>query len=173
MLPPLRLPPERRAELVEWLNKHGFTRFVTLATNDPSLSSVAEAIRASTPGADRLTTLVRRWDAHMNRAVVGPKWAKDIYRCDRLFACYFLEKPEANPHWHALVRIDDQDPARRSAKLSRFDELVDVKWKELISSGSTDVQPIADRLRVTDYVAKELGNPLSYERMIVADQFSR
>jgi hypothetical protein len=173
MLPPLRLPPKSRAELVEWLNKHGFTRFVTLATNDPSLSSVACAVRASARGADRLTTLVRRWDALMNRAIVGPKWAKDQYRCDRLFACYFLEKPEANPHWHALVRIDDQDPDRRSIKSNRFDELVDVKWRELISSGSTDVQTIADHLRVTDYVAKELGNPLSYERMIVADQFSR
>lgn len=172
MSDPSRLPPKVLEELVAWLNTKGFTHFVTLATNDPDLRSADRRVIGDLRGVDRMDALVRRWDARMNRALVGPKWAKPLYEMDRMFAFYFLEKASTNPHWHALIRIDDDDPDRRATKLKKLHELTEENWLSIISSGSTDVKRIYDQEDVVNYVAKELGRPVSYEHFIPADVFS-
>ena len=43
----------------------------------------------------RLRTLLRKFDARMNHRILGKKWAIRDY--DRIWAFWFLEKPNANP----------------------------------------------------------------------------
>src|SRR5687768_10383968 len=99
-----RIPPQVRDELVGWINSRSFTHFVTLAPNND------HELCGNLVG---LHHLIKRWDGYMNRELLGPKWAKPIYRSDRMFAFYFLEKLNVRPHWHALIRIDEADPDKR------------------------------------------------------------
>lgn len=171
MTMPSRLPPHERRALVAWLNGWRFTHFVTLATNDRDLRSADRHVIANLKGPERMDALIRRWDAYMNRALVGPKWGKPNYRADRMFAFYFLEKPETNPHWHALIRIDDDDPDRRARKLEKLVALPEENWVRIVASGSTAVREIHDEPNVVEYVAKELGHPVTYDHFIPADAF--
>jgi hypothetical protein len=71
-------------QMLDWLQRYQWTHFVTLALNDPGV------------GLDRARNILKGWDARMNRRLFGPKWHKKPD--ERLFAFYFFEKPETNPH---------------------------------------------------------------------------
>lgn len=156
--------------LTGWLNTQNFTHFVTLATNEPDLRSANRKVIAGLQGADRMTALAKRWDAQMNRLLVGPRWSQPSRRADRMFASYFLEKPLTNPHWHVLIRIDDDDFDRRTRKIEKLHDRTEEIWLEIITSGSTAVRTIHDG-GAANYVAKELQHQLSYEHFIIPDMF--
>src|SRR4051812_46079268 len=95
-----RVAPEYREQIPAWLDTFKFDAFVTLATNDPSL-----AWRNSGSSADyvRLRDVLREWDSRMHRKLVGRDWVNRV--ADRMWGFYFLEKPNSNPHWHALIQF--------------------------------------------------------------------
>lgn len=157
--PKLILDPKRRtrAAIVAWLNQWTFTHFITLATNDPGLS-VEQARR-----------LVREWDARTNRALFGPKWR---WKPDeRLFGFYFLEKPASNPHWHGLIKLDHFDPELRAEHARLLLIKSELVWQKLKPSGSVDVKAVDNNIGVCKYVAKELGNEVSYSEFVLWNEF--
>lgn len=145
------------AEIVPWLERWPWTHFVTLALNDPTASTA------------RCRRLIKRWDARANRKLLGPKW---LYKPDeRLFAFYFLEKPNLNPHWHALVMLDERIPGRRAEQRRWLEESAECLWQTLKPSGTFNVKSIYARQGVCGYVAKELGYEVSYREFVVFREF--
>jgi hypothetical protein len=67
---PSRKVPSLRTEIPDWIDQWEFSRFVTLATNDPSLA------KRRMPGTSLpygfLRHRLRRWDAMVNHAISGP-----------------------------------------------------------------------------------------------------
>ena len=104
----------------------------------------------------------------VNHAILGSKWAKRD--SDRIYCCYFLEKPKDNPHWHGLVRFFPIDDFPQVEQEKIFDENADRIWKKLVRSGTTDIQRITSQKRVIDYVSKMLPYPISYEFFVVPDE---
>ena len=161
--------PKLRAAIPEWLDNWRFTRFVTLATNDPGMGD-ARLLGSKQPYGvlrDRL----REWDGRMNHAILGKHWAQRD--ADRIWAVYFLEKPNSNPHWHGLVRFFPVDNRPEHQQQEIFDEHAERIWKKLVPSGTVNVQPITVQRGVIDYVAKLIPYPLSYEHFVTPDEFKR
>lgn len=151
------VPPQ--SAIPDWLDNWEFTRFVTLATNDSSLS-----------GANYRQTL-RRWDARMNHKLLGKHWA--ARHSDRMWAFYFLEKAETNPHWHGLIRFYTFQNKPLAEQHRIFDENAGKVWKRLVPSGSVNVQAVTVQRGAADYVAKMLGYQVSYESFVTPDEFTR
>jgi hypothetical protein len=161
--------PKNRDEFVAWLSKWDFRRHVTLSFNDFS------AGEARLPGSSLkhqfLVERLGKWDAHMNSKVLGREWAKRHH--DRMFVFYFLEKPDFNPHWHALVRFDVSLEKELERQQEKFDANVDKVWKKLVPSGTTAIRSIDDLEGVSKYVAKSLPYELSSFQMVTPDAFAR
>jgi hypothetical protein len=151
------MPRGTQQAFESWLDLWKFTHFISLAINDPMLS--AEGARQ----------LLKEWDARMNRALLGPKWAN---RPDeRMFNFYFLEKPNTNPHWHGLIMLggfDDETLAHRAKILTEKAEPI---WKAIKPSGTVKVKPIYHQQGASNYIAKELGYEVSYANFVTPDEF--
>jgi hypothetical protein len=135
---PSRIIPSLKTEIPAWLEQWKFDRYVTLATNDPSLAGKAKQGSSIPHGfiRDRL----REWDGRVNHAILGKHWAKR--HSDRMWSFFFLEKPNVNPHWHGLVRFFPVDNMEISDQERMFDANAERIWKALMPSGSVDIQPI-------------------------------
>lgn len=105
----------------------------------------------------------------MNRKLLGTKWAER--HSDRMFAFWFLEKPDANPHWHGLVRFFPADGRPIPEQQAIFDREGEGIWRKLVPTGSVNIQEIALQRGVIDYVCKMIGYPVSYEHFVVPDEF--
>jgi hypothetical protein len=90
-----------------------------------------------------------------------------------MWAFYFLEKPNSNPHWHGLVRFFTAENKPLGLQESIFDANAERIWKKLVPSGTVDVQPIPVQRGLIDYVAKMVSYPLSYEQFVTPDEFER
>lgn len=144
MSAPLPRDKRQRARdvLRERLARNRFSHFITLATNDPMV------------GTWRMRSLLKEWDARVNRFLVGPKWHK---RPDeRLLWFAFLEKPEANPHWHLLAEVDPQlaEKPAAAARLEEFELQLGNIWRSICATGSADVAPYRDEGAIF-YATKE------------------
>jgi hypothetical protein len=142
----------QREAIKDLLDRWSWTHFITLATNDPTLSVV------------HMRRLIKQWDARVNRTLNGPRWHRQPDT--RLWAAYALENPNTNPHWHVLVMIDHPDPGKRAWQLEQLPEVALTKWIELVQTGTVDVQRINHKPGAIDYVAKQLINPLQYDELI-------
>ncbi|WP_229176080.1 hypothetical protein, partial [Bradyrhizobium ivorense] len=111
------------------------------------------------------------FDGRMNRKLLGTRWA--IRHSDRIWAFWFLEKPNANPHWHGLVRFFPADGRPIPDQMTRFDREAEGIWRTLVPGGTVDIQEITAQRGVIDYVCKMIGHPLSYEHFITPDEFVR
>ncbi|MBO6541113.1 MAG: hypothetical protein JJ969_17140 [Rhizobiaceae bacterium] len=152
------IDPCIRAEMGKWLKMDfEFSHFVTLATNDAGLSPATMRRR------------LKSWDARVNRALYGPKWQKHQDELIWFFA--FLEKPSANPHWHLMLRIVgrwNEDPV---STYSEFHRAAFIGWKQLMPSGTIDVQAIrAGYSSVEEYVLKELRGAIQYSSFVTPDE---
>jgi hypothetical protein len=159
-----RVAPSLASEIPKWLDTFKFDRFLTLATNDS-----AWQLKGPHLTMDRLTDILREWDARINRKVVGPQWLSQPE--DRIWAFYFLEKPQSNPHWHALVRFHPPHPGYELTMMERFDNHAEPIWKKLVPAGSVQSLPIFKQTGVTKYIAKSLPYLVSYEHYVTPDQF--
>jgi hypothetical protein len=153
----------------EWLDTWEFTRFVTLATNDASMSG--SSLPTSKLPYGLLRDRLREWDGRMNHVIAGKRWAER--HADRMWAFYFLEKPDTNPHWRGLIRFFPIEGKTREYQEQIFDENAGPVWKRLVPAGTVDVQPVPVQRGVAAYVAKELGRPLQYEHFVTPDEFMR
>ena len=174
MLSTSRRPPEGREELSKWLNTDfAFTHFITLATNQASRELKTRhriAGQDSSFRETKLRHLLRQWDARVNRQLNGPKWL--AHADDAIWFFAFLEKPETNPHWHLLFRINFFTTILPHAKLEQLKTAATAHWQRLVPSGKVSVKEInAGHDRVTDYVAKELGYEVQYQSWTVPDDF--
>ena len=167
---PYRLPeiiPSLKTEIPSWLEQWKFDRYVTLATNDPSLAGKPRQGSSIPHGfvRDRL----REWDGRVNHAILGKHWAKR--HSDRMWSFFFLEKPNANPHWHGLVRFFPVDNMEISYQERMFDDNAERIWKELMPSGSVDIQVITAQRGLADYISKMTPYEVSYEHFVTPDEF--
>jgi hypothetical protein len=117
----------------------------------------------------RLRDRLREFDGRMNRKLLGTKWAER--HSDRMFAFWFLEKPDANPHWHGVVRFFPADGRPIPAQEAVFDQEAEGIWLHLMPRGSVDVQEVTVQRGVIDYVCKMIPYPVSYEHYITPDEF--
>jgi hypothetical protein len=158
---PRRPPPKIGQSMSEWLDQWSFDRFVTLATND------AHTFGDHDRGPQLMRQRLREWDARINRKLVGPKWCQRPE--DRIWAFYFLEKPETNPHWHGLIAFFPPWDCREQYELN-FDLWAPVYWKQLVPSATIDIQKISDQKNVSRYVVKSIRNDVSYRNFVLPDE---
>ncbi len=146
-----------RLELREKLLDYSFSHFITLASNHQAM------------GYRRMRNLLREWDARVNRAINGPKWAS---RPDeRLIWFAFPEKIEVNPHWHLIVEIDPViEKEARAERTRRMPQIAEERWLALVPRGSFDCQPV-DSEKVTEYVTKMSANETHFEKFVVSREF--
>lgn len=151
--------PQYRQAIREWLTRYEWMFFVTLASNDLT----------QTRPTGQMVSLLRNWDARLNRSMFGPKW---VGRPDeRIFSAFFLEKPAVNPHWHGLIRIDPSDPSRAVELSGRFPGEAECYWRQLVPGGTTDVQMVDSTDGIANYITKELQNLIQYESFVVPRSF--
>lgn len=153
------IPAHLREKISDWLQEHRFTHFITLTTHDQSLSI------------DLMRNRIRQWDAHLNRALIGRNWQK---RTDQRIWCFcFLESPDANPHWHLLLRLDETPVAGRVPDTALLEHHTRRIWAKFAPAGTVDVQEIDVKTahRVTNYVAKELRFMAQYSSFVLPDEF--
>lgn len=147
-----------RDELRAKLETYAFTNFITLTSNHQELSE------------QRMRSLLKQWDARINRFLVGPRWQK---RPDeRLFWFAFPEKVCVNPHWHLLAQSDPTtvlSPSREN-RLEKLETQAKREWFRLLPAGSADIQPI-DSSTVIGYATKALSNADHFDRFIVSREF--
>lgn len=139
--------PQTRNEWIEFLKRYEFTHFVTLALNDP-MATVNSAER-----------VLSGWEARANRLLIGPKWARYLDR--RIFAFYFLEKPNSNPHWHGLVMLDPH-PVIRAEQAFVMEMMGETLLKRVQRAGTFRISAIHDLDGIVRYTTKEIENDVSY-----------
>ncbi len=164
MAPSSRIPPILATEIPQWLEQWKFDEFITLATNDSALP-----LKGHSSSEARMRDLLKEWEGRMHRKMVGPDWQKRI--ADRMWCFYFLEKPEFNPHWHGLVQFSKYYPTTREEQKACFRKYAEPIWKKLVPTGSVSIIPVYIQKGLSEYLAKELGNSISYENYVVPDEF--
>ena len=161
-MPAVSASAQRKSTMASWLaTEFTFTHFVTLATNDNTLSPAV------------LRRRLRNWDARVNRRLYGQKWQK--HADDALWYFAFLEKPASNPHWHLLLRLVGRWGEDPLGDIARFSRTAASTWRDVTPSGTTNVQQIRANTykTVSDYVAKELRGELQYSSFVTPDEFRR
>lgn len=167
---PTIIDPQRtKAEWKEFFGRWEWDRFVTITFNQPGEGRPL----ANTSGTQILDQkkLLRKWDARMNRKILGREWAK-LHEF-RLFYVYALEKADLNPHWHGLVHFFDAPDDERRRQAEVFDRWADPIWKSLVPSGDVDVVPAWERTGAINYLAKSLTYGVNFEHYILPDEFWR
>ena len=159
------LPIDARPEFRKWLNQWPFSRYVTLAFNQPVGHFLLESNRL------RMRERLRKWDAMMNSKILGRNWAKKPE--DHMFTFYVLEKPNSNPHYHGLIRFFEGGGLPVASQEERLDKHADRIWKHLVPSGSTSIQAIYDQAGASKYLAKTLANAVSWDNLVLPDEFKR
>lgn len=154
-----RVPAHLGKEISHWLQGQRFTHFITLTTQDQSLSI------------DGMRNRLRQWDARLNRALYGPKWAEKRDELVWFFA--FLEAPFLNPHWHLLLRVDDSPVTGKLIDTRTLYDTVRRVWSRLAPAGTVDVQHVTDEIdaELVDYVGKQLGSVTQYTSFVTPDEF--
>lgn len=146
-----------RRELRNKLLGYDFTHFITLASNHQPL------------GYPRMRSLLKEWDARVNREINGPKWAQ---RPDeRLVWFAFPEKIEVNPHWHLIVEVDPHiEAVARAERTARLPEIGHMHWLSLVRQGSFDCQDV-ESARVIEYITKMSASETHFEKFVVFREF--
>jgi len=146
-----------RKELREKLISYDFTHFITLASNHQPLRLL------------RMRSLLKEWDARVNREINGPKWAR---RPDeRLVWFAFPEKMVVNPHWHLVVQVDPLiETTTRAARTEQLPKIAEKHWMDLVRQGSFDCQGV-ESPGVCAYVTKTSADDAHFECFVVHREF--
>ena len=146
-----------RSELRKKLFSYDFTHFITLASNHQPL------------GYPRMRSLLKEWDARVNREINGRRWTR---RPDeRLVWFAFPEKIDVNPHWHVIVQVDpDIQSHGRAARTLRLPEIAHMHWLSLVRQGSFDCQSV-DSQGVINYITKMISVDRYFENFVVFREF--
>jgi hypothetical protein len=148
-----RRQPDLREALRHLQDRIAPTHFVTLATNDPMVSS------------QRMRGLLREWDARVNRELIGPRWHR---RPDeRMVWIASPEKLGAAPHWHLVVQILDTQVAT-----FEHNNILERHWQRLILSGSVHFDRIRDG-GAGRYATKDVDLPDNWEMFVSSLEFIR
>ena len=73
LYPPRKIP-SFKVDIPAWLERWKFDRYITLATNDPSLAG--KPVPGSSIPHGLIRDRLREWDGRLNRAILGKHWAK-------------------------------------------------------------------------------------------------
>lgn len=127
--------------------------------------------------------LLKRWDAKMNHAIVGPNWATRVQQHNYWIA--FLEGRKSDPHWHLVFGLSPKLPKRRREALNEkrskyrrplkgLKAVVDDTWtKTTRGKGTAKTVLNYDRRKLINYVTKEQHDPVLYENMVIYSQFKK
>lgn len=148
---------KHRLALREKLLTYKFTHFVTLATNGRPF------------GEAKMRSLLKEWDARVNRELNGPKWTK---RPDeRLVWFAFPELFDGNPHWHLVIEVDPAaESDHRAQRYKELPEICEKHWIDLIPSGTVDVKDVYKQ-GVIMYVTKMSAEKRYFESYILYREF--
>ncbi|RKF14185.1 hypothetical protein D6850_13560 [Roseovarius spongiae] len=146
-----------REALREKLKVYEFTHFITLASNHQPL------------GYPRMRSLLKEWDARVNRELIGARWTK---RPDeRLLWFAFPEKLDVNPHWHLVTQVDPLVATlSQAARITRLPQIAKRHWVDLVPQGSIDIQRI-DSNGILRYVTKIAADASHFEKFIIYREF--
>lgn len=157
-------PFEMQEKYGEMLNRWSFERFVTLQFNDWRDTRLPAVGRLG-----HIRKVLRQLDARVNHAILGKYWATSP---DRTWAFFVPEKIETSPHWHAVVRFTDE-PTKRMKQEAMFDREVTRHWGRLVPSGTVESKHIFCQDGIVEYLLKSVPYALSYEHIILPDEFFR
>lgn len=146
-----------RFELRNMLQRNKFTHFITLASNHQLLKYQS------------MRSLLKRWDARVNREINGPKWA--ARPDERLIWFAFPEKMDVNPHWHLVVQVDPEIKMLRRAERTKQLPLIGEKhWLKLVPRGSFDCQSV-ESSEVNRYVTKMSADETHFNKFVMSREF--
>ncbi len=106
--------------------------------------------------------------ARIDRRLVGKHWSKKPVE-ERIFFYAAPEHIHSNLHWHIMLSVPDED------KKKHFKWIAANYWKQLVPSGSMDIQLItsaADNAKASSYVAKELWRQENIDAFLISTEFS-
>lgn len=124
--------------------------------------------------------LLRKWDARMNRAIVGPDWKSRVQQHSRWLA--FPEGGKSDPHWHLLLCLSPDLSRRRrrivqdasSEFLKPLDGLaaiVDDAWAKTHSRGTSKTILIYSIEDLSKYLTKAQYYESLYENFVIWSEF--
>ncbi len=108
---------------------------------------------------------LKDWHARVDRQLLGGRWAKKTKQRTFFIAC--SEGGETNLHWHLLAKVAD-------GKQERFENCAAELWKQMVKSGSLDVQKLhakPDEVRTANYTTKELWRDEAIEHFVLSTEF--
>lgn len=154
-----------KAAYDELVGRHRYDRYVTFTMGQPG--DGLRRTREST--ALRLTAHLKKWDAVMNRKVIGKMWLKQPER--RLFWFFTFEKLGVHPHVHGFVRFFTDDLQELQRQAGVFDDFAEREWRNICPGGTTDLQVIDQQEGLQKYITKDIGDEVNYEHILVPDAF--
>ena len=108
------------------------------------------------------------WSAMVERSLLGKHWYKKEAH-ERISFFAFAEHLDSNLHWHLMLRLPDENMK------NHFRMIAANYWKQIVKSGSMDIQPILseqDRIKASSYVTKDLLKTENYLAFTMSTEFS-
>ena len=136
MVLPITQQKQAEREFITFLRNQPVSHFVTLVFNEQRALSLAHRKLID-------------WHARVDRALLGPKWAKRE-KSDRTLFFAFPEHIQTNIHYHLLVR-----PALTRTQIA-FEEIAVTAWNDLVPAGGVSVLPITRKRGVVHYATKDI-----------------
>lgn len=145
-------PRELRNEFVHWLSITPWDYFVTLNLNRPTTYPVARKH-------------FKNFCQRVDRKLVGPRYWKQSD--ERALIIALPEHIDSNLHLHCLMMCRGKHHVSRRQATN----LILPSWKEVILSGTAQVQDIPEKYTLAQYVTKELSRKGQYEKVILSSEF--
>ena len=117
-------------------------------------------------GFDCARRKLRDWHAHLDRELLGPKWA-GAQADKRSFFWAFPEHIKSNLHYHLLVKLSD-DGLKRI-----FEDVASEIWSDIVPGGDLRIEAIWDATGADLYATKAMHWPDALENYIVSTEFIR
>jgi len=134
-----------RSVYMDWISDGHYENpvFVTLATNcensNVEWSSQYEKQKY-------FQNKINSWDAAMCRHFIGKHYTD--FPSKRQSGIMWTEHASTNIHYHGHVDI-------RSWSIKDYTAVSDTKWRNLVPSGTVDIQPVTDPKRLIGYMMKK------------------
>lgn len=158
---------EHQAEYEGWIRLLA-TRFTHHITLNPHRPAGLDRGNPRLRGADA-HSLLRRWDARMNRELVGKGWQNPN---NKRLRCRWIAVPEGhelNRHWHLLFKLSpDLSPLRLEDVCIKYfvkstdhnsdllSLLANRHWKAVAPSGTARADLISSATGISHYLSKQM-----------------
>jgi hypothetical protein len=108
---------------------------------------------------------LRHWHRKTDKELLGAGWQRR--KSQKMFFIACCEGGETNLHWHILLKV-------KKGRHAKFTDMAEGFWKQIIPSGSMDVQIIPskeDAERVIRYATKDFWRSTEIEQFVLSSEF--